>query len=84
MVHFCREKLHPRSYLDMLCSESGYLDYRGTDVFFYYPIIYYRKINVYRVETMNMGRSHWNSGVSGTVLISIITMVLIVQDKILS
>ena len=44
----------------------------------YYPIIYYRKIKVYRFETMDMGRSHWNNGVSGTVLISIITTVLIV------
>ena len=51
--------------------------------FVYYPIIYYRRIKVYRVETMDMGRSHWNNGVSGVVLISISTMVLIVQDKIL-
>ena len=51
--------------------------------FFYYLIIYYQKIKVYRVETMDMGRSHSNNGVSGTVLISISTLVLIVQDKIL-
>ena len=44
----------------------------------YYPIIYYQKIKVYRVETMDMGRSHWNSGISGTDIISISTMVLIV------
>ena len=25
----------------------------------YYPIISYRKIKVYRVETMDMGRSQW-------------------------
>ena len=37
----------------------------------YYPIIYYQKIKVYRVETMDMGRSQWNNGVSGTDLISI-------------
>ena len=49
----------------------------------YYPIISYQKIKVYRVETMDMGRSHWNNGVSGTNLISISTMVLIVRDKIL-
>ena len=49
----------------------------------YYPIISYRKIKVYRVETMDMGRYHWNNGVSGTILISISTMVLIVRDKIL-
>ena len=31
----------------------------------YYPIIYDQNIKVYRVETMDMGRSHWNNGVSG-------------------
>ena len=51
--------------------------------FFNYPIISYRKIKVYRVETMDMGRSHWNNGVSGTNIISISNMVLIVRDKIL-
>ena len=49
----------------------------------YYPIISYQKINFYRVETMDMGISHWNNGVSGTILISISTMVLIVRYKIL-
>ena len=48
----------------------------------YYPIISYRRIKVYRVETMDMGRSHWNNGVTGTFLISISTKVLIVRDKI--
>ena len=50
---------------------------------FYYPIISYQKIKVYRVETMDMGRSYCNNGVSGTNLISISTTVLIVRDKIL-
>ena len=35
----------------------------------YYPIIDYRNIKVYRVETMDMGRSHWNNGVSGTIIL---------------
>ena len=35
----------------------------------YYPIISYRKIKVYRVETIDMGRSHWNNDVSGTILL---------------
>ena len=48
----------------------------------YHPIISYRKIKVYRFEKMYMGRSHWNNGVIGTNIISISTMVLIVQDKI--
>ena len=51
--------------------------------FVYYPIISHLKIKVYRVETMDMRRSHWNNGISGTVLISISTMVIIVRDKIL-
>ena len=51
--------------------------------FVYYPIISYRRIKVYRVETLDMGRPHWNNGVIGKFLISISTMVLIVRDKIL-
>ena len=38
----------------------------------YYPIISYWRIHVYMVETMDMGRSHWNNGVIGTLLISIV------------
>ena len=49
----------------------------------YYSIISYQRINVYRVETMDIGRLHWNNGVIGTFLISISTTVLIVRDKIL-
>ena len=52
--------------------------------FVYYPIISYRKIKVYRVETMDMGISHWNKGVIGMFLISISTTVLILRDNILS
>ena len=56
----------------------------GEQIYFvYYPIISYRKIKIYRVETMDMGRYHWNNGVRGAVLISINTMVVIVRDKIL-
>ena len=46
----------------------------------YYPIISHQRIKVYRVETTDMGISHWNNGVSGTVLITIgvMNMVLIV------
>ena len=51
--------------------------------FVYYPIIYYRGIKVYRVETMDMGRSHRNKGVIGTFLISICTTVLFERDKII-
>ena len=56
----------------------------GEQIYFvYYPIISYRKIKVYRVETMDLGRYHWNNGASGTILVSINTMVVIVRDKIL-
>ena len=51
--------------------------------FFNYPIISYQRIKVYRVETMDMRIPHWKNSVSGTALISISTMVLIVRDKIL-
>ena len=51
--------------------------------FVYYTIISYRRINVYTVETIDMGKSLWNNGVSGTNLISISTMLLIVRDKII-
>ena len=51
--------------------------------FVYYPIISYRRIKVYRVETMDMGSPHWNNGVIGTFLISISTTILIVRDTIL-
>ena len=56
---------------------------REQQYIFYYPIISYSRIKVYRVETMDMGISHWKNGVSGTVLIYISTMELIVRDKIL-
>ena len=32
--------------------------------FVYYPIISYLRIKVYRVETIDMERFHWNKGVS--------------------
>ena len=32
---------------------------------------------------MDIGRSHWKNGVSGTIIISMSTMVLIVREKIL-
>ena len=51
--------------------------------FVYYPIISYRRIKVYMVETMDMGRYHWNNGVIGTFLVSISTTVLIVRDHML-
>ena len=51
--------------------------------FIYYANISYRRVKFYRVETMDMGGSHWNNGVIGTFLVSISTTVLIERDKIL-
>ena len=66
----------------MLWSETDYFGLlRNNHILVYDPNISDRKINVYMVETMDMGRSHWNNGVSGTDLISISTMVNIVRDK---
>ena len=68
----------------MLWSETDYFGLlRNNHILVYDPNISYRKINVYMVEKMDMGRSHWNNGVSGTDLISISTMVNIVRDKII-
>ena len=37
--------------------------------FVYYTIISYLRIKVSGVEKLDMGGSHWNNGVSGTVLL---------------
>ena len=50
--------------------------------FVYYPVISYQRIKVCKDETTDMAISHWKNGVSGTILISISIMVLIVLDKI--
>ena len=55
----------------------------GEQTYFLNPIISYGKIKVYRLETMDMGRSHTKNVVSGMNLISISTKLLIVRDKIL-
>ena len=67
----------------MLWSENGIFWTIGEQYYIvYYPIIYYQKIKVYRVETIDMGISQWKKGVVGTFLISISTTVLIIRDKI--
>ena len=35
----------------------------------YFRIISYRRINIYRVETIDIGRSHCNNDVSGTIIV---------------
>ena len=37
--------------------------------FLNYPIISYLSIKVYRVETVDMGRSHWNNDISGEIML---------------
>ena len=59
------------------------MDFRGTLIFGFYPIIPYQRINVYRVETMDMGRLCWNNGVSGKCNPRVNTLVFIVQNKTL-
>ena len=49
---------------------------------FYYPIISYLRIKVYRVETMDIERYHCKNSVIGTFLVSISTTVITVRDKI--
>ena len=45
--------------------KRGYLGLLSNNrIFIYYPIISYRRIEVYKVETMYMGRLHYNNGVS--------------------
>ena len=59
------------------------LDYWGTIIYCLLSYYILLKDKGYRVERMDMGRSHWNNGVIGTFLVSICTTVLNVQDKIL-
>ena len=61
--------------------KQGYFGLLGNNIV-YYLIMSYLRIKVYRVETMDMGRSYWNTGVIGTFIISISTTVLIVRYKI--
>ena len=61
------------------------------DILDYWVIIIYCLLSYYilsrykgyKVETMGMGRSHWNNGAIGTFIIYICTRVLIVRDNIL-
>ena len=42
--------------------KGGILDYWGTLIFFYHPIISYQRIKVYKVERMDIGKiflTHW-------------------------
>ena len=68
---------------DVMVRNGIFLTIGEQTYFVYYIIISYRKIKVYRIETMGKGRSHWNNVVSGTDIISRSTMVIIVRDKIL-
>ena len=59
----CSEKLHLRSYLEMLWSEIGYFGLLGnTYISYFYSIISYQWIKFYRVEIMDIGKislTHW-------------------------
>ena len=57
------------------------LDYGEQSYIVYYPVIFYQKVKVYRVETMNMGGSQYNNGVIGAFLISISTTYLLYKIR---
>ena len=63
--------------------EGGSLDFWGTLIFGFDPIIPYQRINIYRVQIIDMGRFCWNNGVSGKCNPRVSTLVFIVQNKIL-
>ena len=49
-----------------IMAQKGIFGIMGNDhILVYHPIISYKRIKVYRAETMDMGRFHWNNGVSG-------------------
>ena len=51
--------------MDNLWSERGYFVILGNDnLLVCYPIIFYQRITVYRVDIMDIGRFCWNNGVS--------------------
>ena len=51
--------------METLWSEKGYFGLLGNaHILFYYPILSYQRVEVYRVETMDMGGFNWNKGVS--------------------
>ena len=54
---------------DVMVRNKIFWTIREQTYFVYYHIISYRKIKVYRVKTIDMGRHHWNNGVSGTILL---------------
>ena len=45
----CSDKLHLRYYLETLWSETVYFGLLGNNHIFFNPIIYYRRIKVYRI-----------------------------------
>ena len=66
MLGGCSKKWHLQHSLETLWFVMGYFGLLGNDhILDYYPIISYQRIKIYRVETIDMGRFHWNNGVSG-------------------
>ena len=52
--------------METLWSKRGYFGLLwNACILVYYPFISYQRIEVYRVETTDMGTFHWNNGVSG-------------------
>ena len=72
--------------MDTLWSERVDLDYWGTLIFmFYYPIIFYQRIKVYRDETMDIGKiplTNWWPVEYETTTIPVSTVVFIVRYEV--
>ena len=54
---------------DIMVQKEVFLNIGEHLYFVYYPIISYQRIKVYRIETIDMGRSYCNNGVSGKILL---------------
>ena len=62
----CSDKRNLQSQMETLWSKKRYFGLLvKTNILVCYPIIHYKKIEVYRLETMDIGRLLWNNGVSG-------------------
>ena len=51
--------------MEILWSERGYFGLVGNTYIYFYPIIFYQRIKVYRFEKKDMGRLRWNNGAGG-------------------
>ena len=63
---FCSSKMAYSDLNGNIMVQNGYFGLLGNyHILVYYPSISYQRIEVYRVETMDMGRFCWNNSISG-------------------